>query len=497
MQIESYRKRMEEFEENLNRELYRYCSGLKDKLEIVSLYSDYTDLFSPESIRETAAEQENTSELFPSRRKSLSKIVGYLIDQYIDLKLAALIQQAAEFSSKQMLQWEGQEIPCSRVSDYLRNESDAVKRRKLSERCAAVLSHSEELRLECIALKRSAAILLGYADYVKVRERICGVNYSGLLSSFNSALKPLDDLYMEHLRSSVETSLGIPFQDAGAWDAAYWEKKNDVEQVFSRKDLIPVAESAIAELGLTLEEPDAVTLDLEPKPQKRTRPFCIPLRIPQEIKIVLIPESGSRYYLALLHEYGHAFHFAWTDASLPFENRRWGDRALSESYAFLLEQLIRNRLWLARMLLFTRSSDFLRFQSLHRMFLIRRCIGKLEYAVKLHEQRPREEMPQAYSEIMKASTGLHYLPESWMDDFSDGFDAADYLRGWVLESMLRDHLKSKFGTSWDTNRAAANFLKEIWETGQLYTADELSREIGMGDLNPQVLADELAEELKS
>jgi len=47
------------------------------------------------------------------------------------------------------------------------------------------------------------------------------------------------------------------------------------------------------------------------------------------------------------------------------------------------------------------------------------------------------------------------------------------------------------------NRAAAGFLKEIWETGQLYRADELCKEIGMGDLDPQLLVDEISEGLKS
>ena len=50
MQIESYRTRLEEFEQILNRELFRYYSGLKNKLELVPLYSDYSDLFCTESI---------------------------------------------------------------------------------------------------------------------------------------------------------------------------------------------------------------------------------------------------------------------------------------------------------------------------------------------------------------------------------------------------------------------------------------------------------------
>jgi len=62
-------------------------------------------------------------------------------------------------------------------------------------------------------------------------------------------------------------------------------------------------------------------------------------------------------------------------------------------------------------------------------------------------------------------------------------------------SMLRDHLRIRFGTSWHGSPAAGRFLKEIWETGQLYTADELSREIGLGPLEPQILTAALREGL--
>jgi hypothetical protein len=34
---------------------------------------------------------------------------------------------------------------------------------------------------------------------------------------------------------------------------------------------------------------------------------------------------------------------------------------------------------------------------------------------------------------------------------------------------------------------AGRFLKEIWETGQMYTTDEMSREIGLGPIEPHLL----------
>ena len=92
---------------------------------------------------------------------------------------------------------------------------------------------------------------------------------------------------------------------------------------------------------------------------------------------------------------------------------------------------------------------------------------------------------------MQTYTGLTHPPQLWLADFSDGLDSADYLRGWILECILRECLCNRYGKAWFRNRSAAGFLKEIWETGQLYRAEELGREIGIGNLDPQILADEL------
>ena len=106
-------------------------------------------------------------------------------------------------------------------------------------------------------------------------------------------------------------------------------------------------------------------------------------------------------------------------------------------------------------------------------------------------------MPEFYAETMRSYTGLNYQPESWLEELPDGFEAADYLRGWILEAMLREYLRSKYGNAWFLNRSAAGFLKEIWETGQLYRADELCREIGFSDLDPQVLIREFGGGLRA
>jgi hypothetical protein len=152
---------------------------------------------------------------------------------------------------------------------------------------------------------------------------------------------------------------------------------------------------------------------------------------------------------------------------------------------------MRDSHWLERMRSFKNQARFVRFQWLFRLFLLRQCAAKLHFALGLHEAESFESMPEFFAETMQSYTGLRYQPESWLAELSDGFESADYLRGCILEAMLREYLRSKYGKTWFLNRSAGGFLKEIWETGMLYRADELCREIGFTNLDPQILTEEL------
>jgi hypothetical protein len=492
--IDFYRGRLEGYEERLNRRLYQYYSGQRSDLELASLYSDYSDIFSLDSIHAIETESKKTSESFESRRKSLKKIQNYLKDQHLDIVLATLAEEISNSENQKTIVWEGRDLAVGQISQLLKRESDAFKRRKLSEGYAAKLRNSEGLRLESIFRLRSAAERLGYKSYTHAREQIDGVEFSKMLDSLDASLRPLEDQYMERLKNSFE--MLHSFQESGAWDIAYWQYKNQAAPVFSKDRLLSIVEATVSEMGVQPEKSESVSLDLENREGKSAIAACIPIRIPQEIKVLMLPENGAGSYASLFHEIGHAYHFAWTSPSLPMEHRIMGDGAVSESYAFLMESFLQDPQWLARMFSFVKSSAFLRFRALLRLFLIRRCAGKLRYAVAFYEKESFEGMPEFYAGTMKAYTGLTHLPEYWIYDLSNGFYSSHHLRGWIFEAMLREYLRTKFGNSWMISRSAAGFLKEIWETGQLYRAEELCKEIGMGDLNPQVLADEISEGLK-
>ena len=76
------------------------------------------------------------------------------------------------------------------------------------------------------------------------------------------------------------------------------------------------------------------------RPGKRPRAFCAPIRVPDRVVLVVLPQGGQEDFAALFHEAGHTEHFAHTRRSLPAEQRVLGDNAVTEGFAFLLEHLI-------------------------------------------------------------------------------------------------------------------------------------------------------------
>ena len=62
-----------------------------------------------------------------------------------------------------------------------------------------------------------------------------------------------------------------------------------------------------------------IRLDTGEREGKRSRAFCAPVRVPDEVYLVLRPHGGQTDWNTFLHELGHALHFAYMRPDLPFE----------------------------------------------------------------------------------------------------------------------------------------------------------------------------------
>jgi hypothetical protein len=252
----------------------------------------------------------------------------------------------------------------------------------------------------------------------------------------------------------------------------------------------------MAGLGIDIDAQTNIAIDSEPRPRKNPRAFCAPVSIPNDVKLVIRPAGGQSDYQALLHESGHAQHYGWASAQLQPEFKYTGDYALTETYAFLFNNLISDAGWLDTFLGMKAPAEFIRSVMLARLVTVRRYAAKLGYERQLHADDDLARSSRLYAERQTSATGFKTERAEFLFDLDDSFYSASYLRAWAFEVVLREHLKTRFGARWWASRRTGDFLKEMWETGDRYTADEMAAQIGIGPIAFDTLIDEFNRALK-
>jgi hypothetical protein len=94
--------------------------------------------------------------------------------------------------------------------------------------------------------------------------------------------------------------------------------------------------------------------------------------------------GGRDDFSALFHEGGHTEHYAHVDSELPFEFRCLGDNSIAEAFAFLLQHVVDDPVWLERRLGVSDPARAAAYARAHRLVYLRRYTGKLAYEMELH-----------------------------------------------------------------------------------------------------------------
>jgi hypothetical protein len=211
-----------------------------------------------------------------------------------------------------------------------------------------------------------------------------------------------------------------------------------------------------------------VTLDLEARSNKASRPFCSAVSPPAEVYLVLTPSGRLCDLEETLHELGHALMFSAADPSLPLLRRVAVDDSSAEAFAFLFGSLatdpgfitfstgLRSRQAIA-------LSDH--FKSVE-IYLIRRYCVKTLFALTFLSATPTASACIAdYGRLTKRFLG--FGAPRWLgpQDLERGLYCWEYVRAWVGSRMLRRQLVDSFGTEWYRSRAAGRALIDLWRLG--------------------------------
>ena len=243
----------------------------------------------------------------------------------------------------------------------------------------------------------------------------------------------------------------------------------------------------LAGLGIDVESQAGVTLDTEARPKKSPRAFCAPVRVPDEVYLVIARIGGRDDYAALFHEAGHTEHYAHMEASLPVEDRYLGDNSITEGFAFLFEHLTDDPAWLERILGVDDPGEVVRHAEavkLVRPPLLRQA------RLRARAARRRPAAGRAAGPLLRAARlgrprrlAAHHLARR-----RGPVLLCRYLRAWALETHLRRALSERFGPAWFAEPAAGDLLSSLWRPGQRHDADELLAELSGEQLALTALA---------
>ena len=478
MNVHQFEKRAEAFREEMIREYYQAMAGLKEQLEIAPIYERYADLFAEDTVQALLGQRQD------KRGRYLAELATM---GYLEQRVKDLTEAITNFILKATVEWDGEEIPYQAVQPRISNEPVMERRHELYARQRTVTARSNDQRAERFQAMYSAAQDLAFCDYTTMCDQLEDLHLVWLTEQMRAFLARTEKVYVEHLAHYL-AAISVPEDEADVSDSLYLFRAPHFDELFPAERMIPALRTTLAGLGIEMDAQEGLELDTEARPLKSPRAFCAPIRVPEEVKLVIKPIGGQNDYRALFHEAGHAQHAVNTAAELPFAFKRLGDNSVTEGYAFLFDNLIRNRHWLWEMLGAPEYEDYVKFSRFHKLWYLRRYGAKLLYEQELHGGV--EDPASRYTEILGSALKVGIAPEKHLEDVDDAYYAAQYLRAWIFEVQMRYYLEREYGPAWFTQPAAGRFLMDLWRQGQRDNVVELAQQMGYDGLGLEPLTEE-------
>lgn len=480
MNLSDFRDEAEAFVTALDREYYLHYSGQQDTYDVEPIYARHERLFSREAVEAL-------------RAAGARELLEFSVHGLIGRATTAETEELARREAALEVELDGERLPFRRAQIEQANEPDPERRLAL-EQARLALAERELNPLLVELHERAAAIAaeLGWAGMRTLCQELSGTDLARLGEQTEAFLAATEERYEALVEPELVDQLGLRFGRVRRADLPAFFRAPRLDALFPQERRDAAFAETVAGLGLGASANGNVRVDTESRPKKSPRAFCAPVRVPDEVYLVIAPSGGRDDYEALFHEAGHAYHYGHVDPRLAFEHRYLGDNSVTEGFAFLFQHLTADPEWLRRRLGIAEPEAVVRYARASKLVFLRRYCAKLGYELELHAEGAQlDRMPALYAERLSGAVHVDWPAASWISDVDPFFYAARYLRAWAFETHLRALLAERFGPAWFEQREAGALLRELWAQGQRRPADELLAELGGGELDFGVLREEL------
>jgi hypothetical protein len=466
-ELDAFREDADRFIAELDEEAYLHFAGHKATYDLAPIYERHAGLTKLETALSIGATVNGG--------RSVRELWRFACEGYLGNIVKDEEERIAEAETR-TVKIGDEELTYRELRPRISNTEDRSERRLLEQ----VRNEATE-EYNPLYVRRHQAVhreteRLGASSYTELYR---GFAYplDGLAAECRAFLDATETLWEAAGDRFFRAAVGLGLGDVERWDVARVWRAVGWDSAFPSDRMVPALEATLGDLGVDLRAQRNVELDLEDRPNKTPRAFCVPIEVPGRVVLVIKPQGGPDDWRALFHEAGHTEHFAHTSAALRVEERRLGDNAVTEGWAMLLEHLTMDPAWLERRLDFPRPREFAAEGATQLLYVLRRYCAKLIYELEFHAEPDVTAMRGRYVELLGDALKVEPSATDYLADIDDGFYASQYLRAWAFEAQLRTYLREKFGNAWFARKDAGSLLRELWAEGQKPTADELLRDV--------------------
>lgn len=489
--LERLRPAYEDFYTRSGEEVYGFRAGLKETLDLEAILRDYPLLSSRETLSRIRSLEEGRPASKPAGPGDPLRLFERIcLDRRLEEESAAEIVRLEEAQAKEAETVDGQRQSFFAATLVAAVTGEREKRNRLALAHGAMCRRLLSQLVAKWEAQDGAARATGFRGYVEASARIRQVDLPATVERLRAALDPRSEKFVSDIREWLDRT-GMRAEDGRIEVHDLWHlwQADLGGDAFTGDRLVPALRGTLEGLGLDVLANERVVVDLEPRDTKNPRPFCVPVRIPARVYLVMQPVGGSRDFSQLFHETGHALHFSSISAELPMEWKDGTGYALTESYAFLFEHLIHDPLWLEELGGSLDREAFDRLARLRIEYLVRRLTS--EMTGQLASDGAAATRPEAVATAFREIVGLPVDPSAAAFYVDDGLYAAEYARGFAFSALLRERLRSRYGRRWWRSRAAGDFLRELWSTGNRWNTEAMAEQLFGQELSFEVLVQEL------
>lgn len=237
---------------------------------------------------------------------------------------------------------------------------------------------------------------------------------------------------------------------------------------FRREDLQHALTRCLGDLGLSLNADGRLTIDSDARPGRDPRAQCFELKVPDSIRLLLTPEAGLEAWSGWLSTWGIGLHRANVGRTLPFVERRLGDRSVVDSIGVLFESFLLDEGWLKRYLRFgaAQAREAARAFAFRQLHQLRKSAARALYSIEAPSRGSTSGLADDFRPRM--ASALHVeVPRGEtlfaIDPFGDQLLKLD---SFSLEHALRSQLLERFNEDFWRNPATGRWLLDLAARGQ-------------------------------